>query len=224
MIYGYARVSTDDQKTVAQIDALKAAGCDYIYDEAESGGRFNRPELQHMLRHLNKGDVVTVWKLDRLSRSLKDLLIIMEKLDKLGVGFRSLTEAIDTTTPAGRMIMHIVGAFAEFERAVISERTIEGIRIAKREGRGPGRKFALNPAQQRKAVEEVSSGRETPESCARIYGVHRVTIDRLLERWRRTVLEPQPEAELKINPRVVAVKEATSGVQGTPGESSSLSC
>jgi DNA invertase Pin-like site-specific DNA recombinase len=190
MIFGYARVSTGEQDTTAQIEALEAAGCSYIYDENGSGARRDRPELQHMLNHLSKGDVVTVWKLDRLSRSLRDLLDIMERLQKLEVGFRSLTEAIDTTTASGRMIMHVVGAFAEFERAVIRERTRVGLDIARKEGRRGGRRFALAPAQQRKVIEEIASGRETPASCARIYGVHKATIDRLLVRWRDSALNP----------------------------------
>jgi DNA invertase Pin-like site-specific DNA recombinase len=172
MIFGYATVSTSERDTAVQVEALMAAAWPYICDENGFGGRWNRPEFQHMLSHLNKGDVVTVWKLDRLSRSLKDLLAIMERLDKLGVGFRSLTEAIDTTTPAGRMIKHVVGAFAQLEREMIWQRTSAGMDIARREGRRGGGRFALSPAQQREVIEEVTSGRETPASCARIYQVH----------------------------------------------------
>ena len=112
MNLGYARVSTDDQDTAAQLDALRAAGCERVFEERASGGRWDRPELHRMLDQLRDGDVVIVWKLDRLSRSLKDLLSIMEKIDAAGAGFRSLTEAIDTTTPAGRMMMQMVGVFA----------------------------------------------------------------------------------------------------------------
>ena len=102
MLIGYARVSTNDQETAAQVTALKAAGCERIYREKASGGRWDRPELHRLLAQLRKGDVVVVWKLDRLSRSLKDVLIIMERVQQAKAGFRSLTEAIDTTTPAGR--------------------------------------------------------------------------------------------------------------------------
>ena len=105
---------------------LKRAGCARIFSETASGGRWDRPELHRMLDQLRPGDVVVVWKLDRLTRSLKDLLLIMEKIDAAGAGFRSLTESIDTTTPAGRMMMQMVGTFAEFERAVIRERTTAG--------------------------------------------------------------------------------------------------
>jgi DNA invertase Pin-like site-specific DNA recombinase len=119
MLIGYARVSTNDQETVTQVAALKAAGCERIYREKASGGRWDRPELHRLLDQLRKGDVLVVWKLDRLSRSLRDVLTIMERLTEAKAGFRSLTEAIDTTTPAGRMMMQMVGAFAEFERAML---------------------------------------------------------------------------------------------------------
>ena len=114
MQIGYARVSTSEQETAAQVAALKAAGCERIYREKASGGRWDRPELHRLLDQLRKGDVLVVWKLDRLSRSLRDVLVIMERLGEVKAGFRSLTEAIDTTTPAGRMMMQMVGAFAEF--------------------------------------------------------------------------------------------------------------
>ena len=109
MLIGYARVSTDDQDTAAQVRALKAAECERIYREKASGGRWDRPELHRLLDQLRKGDVLVVWKLDRLSRSLRDVLMIMERLAETKAGFRSLTEAID---PAGRMMMQMVGAFA----------------------------------------------------------------------------------------------------------------
>jgi DNA invertase Pin-like site-specific DNA recombinase len=120
MLIGYARVSTDDQDTAVQVAALKAAGCERIFREKASGGRWDRPELHRLLDQLRKGDVLVVWKLDRLSRSLRDVLIIMERLAEAKAGFRSLTEAIDTTTPAGRMMMQMVGAFADYaERGVM---------------------------------------------------------------------------------------------------------
>ena len=119
MLIGYARVSTDHQDTAAQVAALEAAGCERIFREKASAGRWERPQFLRLLNQLRAGDVVVVWKLDRLSRSLRDLLTIMEQLGEAGAGFRSLTEAIDTTTPAGRMMMQMVGAFAEFERAML---------------------------------------------------------------------------------------------------------
>src|ERR1700737_4358393 len=123
MLIAYARVSTNDQETATQVAALKAAGCERIYREKASGGRWDRPELHRLLDQLREDDVLVVWKLDRLSRSLRDVLTIMERLTEGKAGFPSLTEAIDTTTPAGRMMMQMVGAFAEFERAMLRERT-----------------------------------------------------------------------------------------------------
>jgi len=108
MLIGYARVSTSEQETSAQVAALKAAGCERIYREKASGGRWDRPELHRLMDQLRKGDVLVVWKLDRLSRSLRDVLVLMERLAEVKAGFRSLTEAIDTTTPAGRMMMQMV--------------------------------------------------------------------------------------------------------------------
>ena len=114
-------------ETATQVAALKAAGCERIYREKASGGRWDRPELHRLLDQLRKRDVLVVWKLDRLSRSLRDVLTIMERLSEAEAGFRSLTEVIDTTTPAGRMMMQMVGAFAEFDRAMLRERTKAGL-------------------------------------------------------------------------------------------------
>jgi DNA invertase Pin-like site-specific DNA recombinase len=121
MLIGYARVSTSEQETAAQVTALKAAGCERIYREKASGGRWDRPELHRLLDQLRKGDVLVVWKLDRLSRSLRDVLTIMERLAEAKAGFRSLTEAIDSTTPAGRMMMQMVGSFADYAESTIMQ-------------------------------------------------------------------------------------------------------
>jgi DNA invertase Pin-like site-specific DNA recombinase len=145
LLLGYARVSKgDEQNDSLQDKALRATGCRRIFEEAASGGRWDRPELQRMLDQLREGDTVVVWKLDRLSRSLKDVLHIMERIGKAGAGFRSITEAIDTTTPAGRMMMQMIGAFAEFERAMIRERTSAGLAAARAEGRIGGRRKKLD--------------------------------------------------------------------------------
>jgi DNA invertase Pin-like site-specific DNA recombinase len=149
MLLGYARVSKgDEQNNALQTKALKAAGCRRLFEEAASGSRWDRPELHRMLDHLRNGDTVVVGKLDRLSRSLKDVLHIMERIAMVGAGFRSITENIDTTTPAGRMMMQMVGSFAEFERAMIRERTSAGIVAARAEGRVGGRRPKLTAAQQ----------------------------------------------------------------------------
>ena len=126
MMLGYARVSTNEQDTAAQVAALKSAGCEKIFRDKASGGRWDRPELHRLLDKLRKGDVLVVWRLDRLSRSLLDVLMTMERIQEAKAGFRSLTEAIDTTTAPGRMMMQMVGAFAEFERAILRERTKAG--------------------------------------------------------------------------------------------------
>lgn len=181
MLIGYARVSKQqEQGTAAQLRALKEAGVECVFTEHASDGRWDRPELHQMLDQLREGDVVVVWKLDRLSRSLKDLLHLMEKIEAAGAGFRSLTEAIDTTPPAGRMMMQMVGAFAEFERAMIRERTRAGVAQAKLEGRVGGRKPKLTPQQEIR--ESVQSGRHTAAQCARLFKVHPSTISRLLQR------------------------------------------
>ena len=133
-----------------------------------------------MLDQLRNGDVVIVWKLDRLSRSLKDLLSIMEKIDLAGAGFRSLTEAIDTTTPAGRMMMQMVGVFAEFEREMIRERTRSGLERARKKGRHPGRKPKLSNDQRMEIRSIVRSGKHTEAEAARLFCVHRSTIGRIM--------------------------------------------
>ena len=188
MLLGYARVSKgDEQNNAMQAKALRAAGCRRLFEEAASGGRWDRPELHRMLDQLREGDTVVVWKLDRLSRSLKDVLHIMEKIAEAGAGFRSLTENIDTTTPAGRMMMQMVGSFAEFERAMIRERTSAGLIAARAEGRVGGRRPKLTAAQRADVAENVLSGRRTAAEMARLYKVSGPTISRLLAAHRRGV-------------------------------------
>jgi DNA invertase Pin-like site-specific DNA recombinase len=182
MLIGYARVSTNEQDTTAQSSALKAAGCERIFREKATGGRWNRPELQRLLDHLRKGDMLVVWKLDRLSRSLRDVLTIMERIQEAKAGFRSLTEAIDTTTPAGRMMMQMIGAFAEFERAMLRERTRAGLEAARGEGRIGGRRPKLLPQQQTEVLKMVTQGKKTAADAARLFNVHPATIGRLLAR------------------------------------------
>jgi DNA invertase Pin-like site-specific DNA recombinase len=182
MLIGYARVSKDDQDTGAQVAALKAAGCERIFREKASGGRWDRPELHRLLDQLRKGDVLVVWKLDRLSRSLRDVLTIMERLGEVAAGFRSLTEAIDTTTPAGRMMMQMVGAFAEFERAMLRERTKAGLDAAREEGRIGGRRPKLSAQQQSEILKMVTRGDKTAADAARLFKVHPATVSRLMAR------------------------------------------
>ena len=179
-VLGYCRVSREDQNLAQQRAALRSAGCTRLFEEKASGGRWDRPQLQRLLDHLRAGDVVVVWKLDRLSRSLKDLLHIMEKIGEAGAGFRSITEQIDTTTPAGRMMMQMVGAFAEFERAMIRERTSAGLAAARAEGRIGGRRKKLDDAKRREIAEAVISGRKTAAQMARIFGISPPTVSRII--------------------------------------------
>jgi DNA invertase Pin-like site-specific DNA recombinase len=186
MILGYARVSKGEvQDTRMQETALRTAGVERIFTERASGGRWDRPQLHRLLDQLRPGDVVVVWKLDRLSRSLKDLLHLMEQIADAGAGFRSVTEAIDTTTPAGRMLMQMVGSFAEFERAMIRERTQAGLAAARACGRIGGRRPKLHASQQTEIVAMVTSGRKTQADAARLFNVHPATVSRLLATHRR---------------------------------------
>ncbi len=187
MLLGYARVSKGDEQTNAlQVRALRAAGCRRIFEEAASGGRWDRPELHRLLDQLREGDVVVVWKLDRLSRSLKDVLHIMERIAAAGAGFRSLTESVDTTTPAGRMMVQMVGAFAEFERAMVRERTSAGLAAARAEGRVGGRRKKLDAAKRREIAESVISGRKTGAEMARLFGISQPTVSRVVAQHRVT--------------------------------------
>ena len=133
-----------------------------------------------MLAHLRKGDVVVVWKLDRLSRSLRDLILIMDKIALAGAGFRSLTEVVDTTSPAGRMVMQILGCFAEFERSMVRERTRAGLEAARQQGRLGGRRHKLKSDQLAEARKMVLSGQRSGAEVARLFGVHRSTISRMV--------------------------------------------
>ncbi len=180
MLLGYARVSTDDQDTAAQVAALDSAGAGRIFTERASGGRWDRPELHRMLDQIRAGDVVVVWKLDRLSRSLRDLLHLMDRLEAAGAGFRSLTEAIDTTSAAGRMMMQVIGAFAQFERDMVRERTRAGLAAAAVQGRKGGRRPKLSREQRDATVQMVETGARTAAEAARLFGVSPSTVSRLL--------------------------------------------
>jgi DNA invertase Pin-like site-specific DNA recombinase len=184
MNIGYARVSTDEQSTAAQIEALKKSGCEQVYTESASGGRWDRPELQRLLRRIQKGDTLVVWKLDRLTRSLSDLLRILKTIEEIGAGFRSLTEAIDTLTPVGRMLMQVLGSFAEFERAILRERTKLGLARARSLGRIGGNRAKLTPFQQAEARKILAVGDRTQSEVANIFQVHRSTISRLASEVR----------------------------------------
>ena len=183
LLLGFARVSkADDQDTGAQVKALRQAGCKRIFEEKASGGRWHRPELHRALGQLREGDVLVVWKLDRLSRSLKDLLHILEQVHATGARFRSLTEGVDTTTSAGRMVMQMLGSFAEFERSMVRERTRAGLAAARDRGVKVGRPAKLSPHQQQEIIRTVRAGSKTAADAARLFGLHRSSITRLLAR------------------------------------------
>src|SRR5215212_1067809 len=181
MLLGYARVSKSDnsQDTAAQVSALKSAGCKRVFEDKASGRRWDRPELHRLLDQLREGDTLVVWKLDRLSRSLKDLLHILERVEAVGARFRSLTEAVDTAGPAGRMLMQMLGSFAEFERAMVRERTRAGLKAAATRGRKGGRQPKLTPEQKAEILDGLGSGRKSAADLARLFRVHRATISRL---------------------------------------------
>lgn len=182
MRYGYARVSTQEQETNAQIDALRAVGVELIFEEKRSGGDARRPVLRSLIEQTQSGDVLIVYKLDRIARSLKHLLHVLDELQAKGVEFRSITESIDTATPAGRMMMQMLGAFAEFELAMIRERTKAGLRAAMERGSKPGRPRAMQPNEEAEAVRLVRSGSMTKSAVARRYGTHISTVKRALSR------------------------------------------
>ena len=183
MLVGYARVSTQEQETHSQTDALLAAGVGFIFSEKRSGGAGSkRPAMEEMLTKISPGDTVVVYKLDRIARSLKDLLIIIERIEAAGAQFRSLTEHIDTRSPAGRMIFQIVGAFAEFERELIRERTKVGMAAAMRRGVKMGRPTAMTPDDEAECLRLWFSGNHTRTSLAKRYGTHLSSIKRAIKR------------------------------------------
>ncbi len=147
MLIGYERVSTDDQNLALQHDALQTAGCDKIFSDKMSGVKADRPGLQQALNYVRPEDTLVVWRLDRLGRSLKDLIALVEDLERRQIGFRSLQESIDTTTSGGKLIFHVFGALAEFERNLIRERTQAGLQAARARGRTGGRRQKLTPEQ-----------------------------------------------------------------------------
>ena len=175
MKYGYARVSTDDQKADLQTAALKKAGCEHVFTDTVSGAASKRPELKRCLDTLRVGDILVVWKLDRLGRSLSHLVGVLSDLQGRGVAFLSLTEAIDTESAAGRLMGHILGALAEFERSLIVERTQAGLKAARQRGQKLGRKPSLSDDQRKHARTLLAKG-ESPAAVAKLLNVCRATL------------------------------------------------
>jgi DNA invertase Pin-like site-specific DNA recombinase len=180
MKIGYARVSTDEQNPDLQTDALKVAGCERIFTDKASGANAKRSELAKCLKGLAGGDTLIVWKLDRLGRSLHDLIVLLDELKARGVAFQSLTEAIDTTTPTGRAMWQMVGILAELERSLIQERTKAGRAAAVARGVKMGRKVKLTPQQVAHAQKLIEQG-EHHDTVAKSLGVSRRTLYRALQ-------------------------------------------
>lgn len=179
---GYARVSTDDQNMDLQRDALRLSGVQSIYEEMASGKDADRPELQQCLKALRAGDTLVVWRLDRLGRSLSDLVRIVAELEGKGVGFESITERIETASAAGSLVFHVFAALAEFERNLVRERTQVGLTAARARGRAGGRKPKLN-AQQIKEVRRLMADPSiSVTQIAKRYKVSRTTLYKVAPR------------------------------------------
>jgi DNA invertase Pin-like site-specific DNA recombinase len=176
---GYARVSTSGQTLDAQLEQLKAHGCDHLFRETISGARSDRPELKNALAVLSNDDVLVVTRLDRLARSTRDLLDIVHTVETKGAKLNSLAEAwADTTTPTGKLILTVLGGLADFERSLISERTSEGRERARKAGKHLGPPFKLTPYQRTMALKMRNDGQDNAE-ISRVFGVSRSTISRI---------------------------------------------
>jgi DNA invertase Pin-like site-specific DNA recombinase len=178
MLVGYARVSTTEQHLDLQRDALSQAGCGRVFTDTASGAAAERPGLAQALNYLRAGDVLAVWKLDRLGRSLKDLIDIVTTLEHRGIGFKSLQESMDTTTPGGKLIFHVFAALAEFERGVIRERTQAGLTAARARGRHGGRRYKLSQKGKELAVTMLADPKNRIDEICATVGISRATLYR----------------------------------------------
>jgi DNA invertase Pin-like site-specific DNA recombinase len=182
MLIGYARVSTADQYLAMQEDALKHAGCEEVFKDIVSGAKTARPGLHSALSHLRKGDTLVVWRLDRLGRSLAHLIETIKELSDKGIGFKSLQEAIDTTTSGGQLIFHIFGALAQFERELIRERTQAGLKAARVRGRLGGRPVQLNSQEIRKLKKHYKKGELSVMEICKLFNITKPTLYRYLKK------------------------------------------
>jgi len=187
MLIGYARVSTQEQDPALQLDALAQVRCDKVFTEKASGAQRDRPQLMAALEYMREGDTLVVWKLDRLARSLRQLIETVELLEERRIGFRSLTEAIDSTTPGGKLVFHIFASLAEFERDIIRERTKAGLAAARARGKTGGRPPALLRADLAAAKALLRDPDITVEEAARRVGVSPSTLYRHLPGGRSAV-------------------------------------
>jgi len=181
-LLGYARVSTAEQNPDLQVDELTAVGCFRVWTDQASGVLDRRPQLEEVLGQLRPGDTLVVWRLDRLGRSLRHLIDTVTRLDERGVGFRSLRESIDTTTAGGRLVFHLFGALAQFEREIIRDRTVAGLAAARARGRVGGRPSKLTAEQVRQARRMYDARELTVEQIGTVLGVSRTSIYRALSK------------------------------------------
>lgn len=184
MLIGYARVSTDDQNLDLQKDALTRAGCERILEDHQSGAKAERPGLRVALDYARAGDTLVVWRLDRLSRSLKDLIEMITQLEARGIGLKSLQESLDTSSSSGKLIFHIFGALAEFERNLIRERTQAGLQAARARGRKGGRPKALDADKQVLAVQLYAEKKHTVKRICQMMGISKPTLYEYIDAHR----------------------------------------
>jgi len=182
MLIGYARVSTEDQNLDLQLDALGAAGCDRIFEDRLSGAVAQRPGLAEAIGFVRKGDTLVVWRLDRLGRSLKNLIEVVGQLEERGIGLRSLQEAIDTSSSTGRLVFQIFGALAEFERNLIRERTMAGLAAARARGRQSGRPMKLDAAKVQLLYDLYDERKRPIAEICRLVGIAKPTLYEYLRR------------------------------------------
>jgi DNA invertase Pin-like site-specific DNA recombinase len=194
VLIGYARVSTEDQSLDLQLDALRQAGCERVFTDKASAAKTHRPGLSEAQSHLREGDLLVVWKLDRLGRSVKRLVDLVGALDQQGVQFRSLTDGIDTTTPQGRFFFHMMASLAQMERELIAERTKAGLDAARRRGRMVGRKRRMTPSKIESAKQLLGGGM-SPRQVAKNLGVSIPT----LYRWVPASSREAPGGGTEIN-------------------------
>ncbi len=214
MLIGYARVSTVEQDSALQREALRKAGCERVFEETASGARADRPELLRAMDHLRKGDVLVVWKLDRLARSLQQLIETVASLEQAGVELRSLTEKIDTSTPGGRFFFHIFGAVAEFERSLLRERTLAGLASAKARGKKGGRPKSLDAEKVKLARTMLANPDYTRSFVAAHLGIGRTTLYRALREH-----EGQPKERIEfasLAEFAAAIRDLTKGPTTKP--------
>ena len=185
MLIGYARVSIDDQNLELQLDALDQAGCEQVFEDRQSGAKAARPGLDQALTFVRPGDSIVVWRLDRLSRSLKDLIDMVNALEAKGIGLRSLHESIDTSSSSGKLIFHIFDALAEFERNLIRERTQAGLSAARARGRRGGRPKALSDEKQALVVKLYDEKQHSIDQICEMMGISKPTLYKYIEAARK---------------------------------------